>query len=726
MRGKHQRHPGLRWETEEQRAAEFEVAKILLQGHPAGTTLQAHQPLPYTNPETNRVETIELSYRFFIDGGGQVYTKATPAKDAKNETDSPGFLGESAFGAVFLDQNEEGNLFAAKMVTSPNEFRFAKEAGVAVSQYPVGRRVATIQHYLGTTLDKCNLEHADKLDLAEKMCDRVYKLHQKGIAHNDLNSGNITIDEFNDVHLIDFGGATPLSSLFYSDMSDASSLVEALTWKIGLTGEQLLGLRDSFAPKLKVADKPSVAKIYVKLLFLKYGLSTDIAWIENARCAEIMQSYMNAKNSPEDARRLIINFSEECEAERTTVLHLVEEMCNATNAAADRTQSDSATLLAELKRMGEQAGLLSNLNRDGSEPSIPKIYIKLLFFKQGVEVDISKVADVECAKMMLLYIKEKNNPNAVNNLLQECVAAQSNREAIENLHQLSQECEPWHSNPPDTSERNSRWDMFKNKLTELSLPQFVELINIRCIRTTDNDIAWKLCEKHLGDLNINQFISLIKQINFSDTQLMAIYSSIASGISSNKLDITIDRFLELLSQESLTAHHNIFTNAVTENAAQQNMSGTSAETQPPVAQEPSSPHGAGPVTQSAVNTEMQPHAPQQPTVVVAEQPNIACGIFQSNFLSKCAERNVNGIELLKNIPTLEEIARVANLPECSMGAGVTNLNPLPQIVRAVLREIYDIGNGPYAVDSIKTAIETKMEEQRAAEASTAHDTGFTP
>ena len=51
-----------------------------------------------------------------------------------------------------------------------------------------------------------------KLELFLQVCDAVHHGHQKGVIHRDLKPGNILVDSFGQVKIIDFGVARSTDS----------------------------------------------------------------------------------------------------------------------------------------------------------------------------------------------------------------------------------------------------------------------------------------------------------------------------------------------------------------------------------------------------------------------------------------------------------------------------------------------------------------------------------
>ncbi|OGT48071.1 MAG: hypothetical protein A3E82_01880 [Gammaproteobacteria bacterium RIFCSPHIGHO2_12_FULL_38_11] len=117
--------------------------------------------------------------------------------------------------------------------------------------------------------------------------------------HSDFSLDNFTIEDSGEIHLIDFGKST---LLFSSDDANHDSLQFLIFLKrVGLSDDQLSGLT-------KYVNPSSMAKIYVKLLFLHYDISADITGFTNKQCAEIMRSYIENKNTPK-GQEIIVDFS---------------------------------------------------------------------------------------------------------------------------------------------------------------------------------------------------------------------------------------------------------------------------------------------------------------------------------------------------------------------------------------------------------------------------------
>ncbi|XP_037790074.1 mitogen-activated protein kinase 12-like [Penaeus monodon] len=64
------------------------------------------------------------------------------------------------------------------------------------------------------------LSEAQLLEVALRLCRRVKEIHAKGVVHNDLKTNNIMLSADLDVHIIDFGLASPEHALTKRDIQD--------------------------------------------------------------------------------------------------------------------------------------------------------------------------------------------------------------------------------------------------------------------------------------------------------------------------------------------------------------------------------------------------------------------------------------------------------------------------------------------------------------------------
>ena len=80
-----------------------------------------------------------------------------------------------------------------------------------------GKTAALVQEYIdGTDLRnlifKKKLNYTEVLDIAIQLSDILHYLHQKGVIHKDINSGNVMITADGAVKLLDFGISSNLRS----------------------------------------------------------------------------------------------------------------------------------------------------------------------------------------------------------------------------------------------------------------------------------------------------------------------------------------------------------------------------------------------------------------------------------------------------------------------------------------------------------------------------------
>jgi serine/threonine protein kinase len=83
---------------------------------------------------------------------------------------------------------------------------------------PCHHTVYIIQPYLGQTLTtylinkKNTLSLHQKINLALQLINKIQEIHEKNIAHSDIKSDNIVVDEKGHLHLIDFGLSQDISN----------------------------------------------------------------------------------------------------------------------------------------------------------------------------------------------------------------------------------------------------------------------------------------------------------------------------------------------------------------------------------------------------------------------------------------------------------------------------------------------------------------------------------
>ncbi|OAJ34146.1 protein kinase domain-containing protein [Piscirickettsia salmonis] len=210
--------PKLHWDSAQQESKEWEIAKRNLDQSFDGVKLRRSRdlkPLYYTD---SKYKGQPLRHSF-MRISGKIYAFA-----GKGE-----LLGQGTFGKVKLVENEQGDLYAMKVIpleqVKEQELEVLEDLSLLKGHV---RRVTFVENekekikekkqyilldYLGDSLTKVKL-HSDqeKLGVGIQIIDAVHQLHS-GVAsrsgsrvyHNDIKPENIVIDERGKASLIDFG-----------------------------------------------------------------------------------------------------------------------------------------------------------------------------------------------------------------------------------------------------------------------------------------------------------------------------------------------------------------------------------------------------------------------------------------------------------------------------------------------------------------------------------------
>ncbi|MFA6301774.1 MAG: DUF4116 domain-containing protein [Legionella sp.] len=187
------------------RSYEWDYANELLSKAPNGTKLKSTSlPLSFASKHS------------FVKINGKLYGLT------KRNTIDPR-ISDGTMAHTKYAQDEQGNLFIVKIIdtrTSSHEQSILQDLSVCVgSEYRNDKpKQYIILKHLGRNLKETLndiqsvLSAEQRLDIAIKLTYQVYQLHQGllstskvAYAHKDIKLDNITIDNQNNVHLIDFG-----------------------------------------------------------------------------------------------------------------------------------------------------------------------------------------------------------------------------------------------------------------------------------------------------------------------------------------------------------------------------------------------------------------------------------------------------------------------------------------------------------------------------------------
>ncbi|KAF0978531.1 hypothetical protein FDP41_002351 [Naegleria fowleri] len=174
-------------------------------------------------------------------------TKVFPTKRTKIKTWIKGnMIGAGANGKVFLGINSEtGQMMAIKEIeikgkTNREEVKKIMEEVELMSQFDhphivryLGSFVSNkhlnifLDYIPGGSMETLLLEFSLPENLIRKYCKQILEglsyLHENGVVHCDIKSGNILVDERSNVYLTDFGCSKKLSSLAMADDSSSPS-----------------------------------------------------------------------------------------------------------------------------------------------------------------------------------------------------------------------------------------------------------------------------------------------------------------------------------------------------------------------------------------------------------------------------------------------------------------------------------------------------------------------
>ncbi|MGQ3891532.1 protein kinase domain-containing protein [Legionella sp. CNM-4043-24] len=228
-------------------------------------------------------------------------------------------IGSGAYGRVKYIENRRGELFVVKI---ESEFSNGREQAILYDlglsngsvESPDTEKNYTQIKYLGLSLDKVleqpqALDEARRFRLAISLCASVHRLHHgldsrsgKGYAHLDLKSNNCTVDEHDNVHLIDFGAAEahvdsvlsksmgtyvyapPVNHSMTKYQYDSLALARTLYWSRGFHSAD--GYSEDY-------DFPSVL---TKKMIDENGL--DELFNKSARYRPTLESFIEDKTTP--------------------------------------------------------------------------------------------------------------------------------------------------------------------------------------------------------------------------------------------------------------------------------------------------------------------------------------------------------------------------------------------------------------------------------------------
>ncbi|MCF6774947.1 protein kinase [Thiotrichales bacterium 19X7-9] len=244
---------GLRWKSEEEKAKEWEIAK---KHHKAkqfidGVKLKRSKGIISPNQYRDLQDELHTVEHSFISVNEQILAMAGKGN----------ILGEGSFGVVKLAENEQGQLFAIKIVyeayKSDEELEILKDINILRGYVTREDKHYIVLDYLGETLDNLSFKNDRyRLDVGYQLVHLVCGLNTgklsnqgKAIFHNDIKPENIVIDEKGIVRLIDFGSASKEKAItlrqgtpYYQapEVEEVGYSAKTDTYSLGLTLQTFL------------------------------------------------------------------------------------------------------------------------------------------------------------------------------------------------------------------------------------------------------------------------------------------------------------------------------------------------------------------------------------------------------------------------------------------------------------------------------------------------------
>lgn len=203
----------LNWPSERQRTAEFDLAKHLFAFKQITRSCLKkshllHQDTINTHPLTG--ELLRTTHTYFQDDNNEIF-----AYDENNP------FSHGGFGSITLAESIDGQLWVLKRLRRSSrddfsslekEVKFTRKSGLAARALKnVNGTPAILLPYLGISLGAYlklpqPIDDAQRFFIFLQVCHLVYHLHHTHhIAHRDIKPENLIIDQYNRVHLIDFG-----------------------------------------------------------------------------------------------------------------------------------------------------------------------------------------------------------------------------------------------------------------------------------------------------------------------------------------------------------------------------------------------------------------------------------------------------------------------------------------------------------------------------------------